>query len=311
MAVSVDVFVKDDSLANAPIQSVILAVYDLPAMTLAAMAVSDVNGKAAFLLPGSASPGTEYEIRMYKPGVMFSNPFRIQVVEPVITTNKFDVQGTLLTLPVSTDPRVCRCTGRFVGLGNSPIPNVSFRVSSLVDSGTQTPKVVDGNMVSPDTVVYTSDSDGTVSIDLQRTGQYYVTFSGEEDVVWPITVPDRSSVNLIDLIHPMPVQLKWDATDAPGNSATVQAGQFKEVKYTVVMSDYREIGSGNGLSTVIQIMNNDPTVMDVAAGDALIVIFGKESGSGSVTAELTSTLTPVTVPAPVLTLTDLAVTVTP
>lgn len=311
MATAADIYLKDDSLATLPIASAIVSVYNASTMALVAQAVSDSNGKAAFSLPGSAGVGTTYEVRVFKLGVIFANPFWISVVEPVVTTNTFDISGTVLTLPVSVDPRVCRCTGRFTGFTNTPVPNVSFRVSAFTDSGTQAPKVLDGNMVSPDTTVFHSDEDGIVSVDLIRSGKYYVTFSGEEDVIWPITIPDRSSVNLIDLIHPAPVALNWDQNAAPGNIITVQVGQVVVVDYTVTMSDYSEVSIGRNVDKVIDIWNTTPDFMEVAAGDALIAVKGISPGSGQVSASVSPNLTPIRLPTPTLVCPLLNVTIVP
>lgn len=311
MAVPVDIFVLDDSLAQLPIQSVVVQVLNPSTYAIVASGTTGVDGRAAFTLPGAASPGTEYEVRAFKLGVIFSNPFKIAVVDPVVTTNKFDLAGTKLDLPVATDPRCCRCTGRFMDFRNLPIPNVSFRVSAINTSGKQTPKVVDGNIISPDTMLFSSDKDGYVSLDLVRSGQYYVTFSGEEDVNWLIYVPDRASVNLIDLIHPYPVSLSWDQTDAPGNSVSVQISQVKTVRYALTMSDYRVVDEGGNTQEVVQVWNSNPDIASVGAGDSMIGLKGVSSGTVSVTATLKEVLSPYRVPFPVLSYTPLSVSVVP
>lgn len=310
MATAVDIFLKDDSNSPSPIQSAIVSVYDPDTMALVSQATSDSNGRAAFSLPGAADPGTSYEVRVFKLGVIFANPFMIAVLEGAGEENQFDLSGTLLTLPAATDPRVCRCTGKFSGFSNTGLPNISLRVSALVPSGTQSPKVVDGNMIASDSTVYYTDADGFVTVDLLRGGQYYVTFSGEEDAVWPITVPDRSSVNLVDLIHPVPISLTWNQDDAPSNTISVAVGEYKTVRYSALLTDYREVGTDNNLDSVIKIWNSNADVMDVAAGDALIVVFGKLAGSGYVTATIVGTLTPIVLPTPTLVVAPLSVTVT-
>lgn len=311
MTVSVDVYTKDDTLANDPIESVVVSVYDTTTFSLVAQAISDVTGRAAFSLPGSVGVGTSYEVRAFKLGVIFANPFLIGVVEPVVTTNKFDITGTLLTLPVATDSRLCRCTGKFTSFANTPVADLSFRISAQANSGSQVPKMLDGAMVSPDTSVFRSDEDGIVSVDLIRTGKYFVSFSGEEDVVWPITIPDRSSVNLIDLIHPAPSVLTWDPTDAPSNAVTVQVGQTVLIKYTVTLTDYRTLTTGDSLQTVIDISNSAPSTMEVGAGDAVVAVRGLVPGSGQVLAAVNPNFTPVLLPFPSLSYTALTVTVIP
>lgn len=309
MAVTADVYVSDDSLATNPIAGVVVSVLDSSTFVEVAQGITDVNGKASFVIPGAVTPGLTYEVRCFKLGVRFLNPFQIAVEEPVVTTNEFDVSGTLLTLPTSVDPRRCKCTGRFMNFSNDPIEGAVVRIMAKADSGYQTPKVVDGNLVSAETMALRTDSDGIISVDLLRGGEYYVTFSGEDDVVWCIVVPDRSSVNFIDLIHPAPVTLDWDDTDAPGDAISVAVGETKEVKYSVTFTDYQVKTSG--VDSVVQITNSDGAVMEVAAGDGLIVVRGLVAGSAQVTSSMKEGFLPPLIPYPTITSPALVVTVTP
>lgn len=311
MAVSSDIFLKEDTLGNAPIQGASVAVYNPTTYSLVAQGVSDVNGRASFLLPGSTGSGTPYEVRAFKSGVIFLNPFMVSIVEPPVTTNKFDLEGTPMVLPVSLDQRVCRCTGRIFGVNNAPIPNASFRISSLIPSGTQMPKVLDGNLISQDSVVVHSNDDGVISVDLIRNGKYYVSFSGEEDVVWPIIVPDRASVNLTDLVHPVPAQLNWDQNDAPGDAITIHIGEVYRVGYTLTFSDYSERGLGDGVESNVDVWNVNPDIIDLTYSDFSVYVTGVSIGEGEVTASNSPYLTPTILPTPVLSFNSLRVTVIP
>lgn len=311
MAVTVDIFVKDDAPLPAPIQGAVVSVLNSITFVEVAQSTTDVNGKASFLLPGSASPGTTYEVRIFKLGVRFGNPVLIQVQDPlgVGVTNIFDVSGTLLTLPAATDPRRCRCTGRFFNFSNEPIPGAVFRVMAKAESGRQVPKVVDGNMISAEVMIFHTDDDGMVSMDLLRGGEYYITFSGDDDVIWNIVVPDRTSVNLVDLIHPKPVSLAWDSTDAPGNAVSVAVGQIAIVKYTITFSDYQT--RTQGLDKLIQVTNSDGTLAEVGAGDGQVGIKGLSAGAVLVTVASKSPFVPSIIPEPAITAPALTVTITP
>src|SRR4051812_24515311 len=124
MATPVNIFIKDNTVSTLPIAGVIANVYNPSTLALIASATSDGSGRAAFSLPGSTSPGITYEVRFFKLGVIFANPKTIQVIEPVVTNNDFDMAGTLLTLEVASDPRCCRCTGRFLDYSNRPLSNI-------------------------------------------------------------------------------------------------------------------------------------------------------------------------------------------
>ena len=295
MAVAVGVYVKDDSLSAAPIDGVVVGVFDPVTFAAVAQGTTDVLGHASFLLPGSASPGTEYELRFFKLGVFFANPVRILVLDPG-GPNSFEMVGTVTSdLPVATDPRLCRCTGRFLNYSGRPIANMSVRIFADQSEPAMTvPQIVDGNLVASQSMTFTTDKDGYLSVDLYRTGEYKFMYPGEEDKIWCITVPDRSSVNLIELIHPWPVSLTWDPTVAPGNAITIQSGQAVDVPFTALFSNFVTIS--RGLQQWLKFTNGDYTVMDVTVGQGVATISAKSPGTAQLTGENLPNLLPSRVP---------------
>ena len=174
MAVPVDLYVMDDSASPAPIVGAVVGVYDPTTFASIAQATtSGLDGRAAFLLPGTTSPGTAYEVRAFKLGARFANPFSIQILEPIVgALNQFDISGTLVgELPAATDPRLCRCTARFMNLANSPVANASVRIATKVDINEQAPMIVDGNLISSEVMAVQTDSYGYLSVDLVRGGE--------------------------------------------------------------------------------------------------------------------------------------------
>lgn len=340
MAVSVNVFVKDTQVVPQPVSGVVVNVYNAMTLAFVTSGTTDGLGQASFLLPGSVSPGTNYELRFYKSGAIFQNPKTIAVLEPVAppNTNDFDVSATVVTLPVATDPRMCRCTGQFITFGGQPVPNTLVQVLAILGAGSltkppdmpivpwlynppplppniltgfQVPKVVDGKMVSLEAMEYRTDENGKVTFDLVRNGQYYLTFAGEEDHVWPVCVPDQSFANLIELIHPEPKTLTWDATDAPGNAISVAVGETKSVHFSVLFSNF--ISYAKNLSHIIQFTNSDGDKADVFydSGLGVVNITGRAAGALNVTVDVLPNLTPVRVPPYAITASPLAVTITP
>lgn len=314
MAVPVDIYVKDDSALPAAIDGVVVLVLDPNTFALVAQGTTDVLGHASLVLPGSASPGTTYELRFYKMGVFFANPVLIQVLEPVVApaSNIFDASGTLVgTLPVATDPRVCRCTGRFVNYSNQPLAGMTVRIfADQTQPGVEVPLIVDGNLVGSAGMAFQTDADGYLSVDLHRGGEYRIMYPGEEEKVWCFNVPDRSSVNLIDLIHPYPVSLAWDPTVAPANAVSVAVGQSIDVPFSALFSNYITISQG--LIEWLTFTNGDNTLMDVVvSATGVATITGRSPGTAQVTGANLPSLLPSRVPYYNTLVPPLNVTVTP
>lgn len=312
MAVAVNIYIKDTNLVPEEIVGVIASIYNPTTLALIASATSDIDGLAAFSLTGSVSPGTTYEVRFFKIGVLFANPVAIQVIEPAIVLNKFDVTGTLQTLPVSTDPRTCRCTGIFVDFANRPMASRLVRIMAKMETGFQVPKLVDNRLVAADSMEFRTDANGKLTVDLIRTGEYYITFSGDDDTVWNILVPDRSSVNLIDLIHPQPVSITWDQTAAPGNAISIAVGEIKLVPFTALFSDFEQIDTGLDKWFIAIISDNTTIGANFAlAPTNHMTITGVAVGTATITFEVRGGLLPKIVPPYSVEAAPLVVTVTP
>ena len=299
MTVAVDIFLMDDSTSPAPIAGAVVAVLNPSTFAEVAQATTDSLGRAAFFLPGTTTPGTLYEVRFFKLGVRFANPAAIRVLEPVVApaSNLFNYTGTLVgTLPDAMDPRVCRCTGRFLNYQNQPLAYMTLRVFADQDgSGVATPTIVDGNLIAAQSMTFTTDSDGYLSIDLLRGGEYKLMFPGEEETLHTIYVPDRTSANLVELIYPYPVTLTWDQLVAPGNAITVGVGVTVTVTFTVLFSNYMTISKGMG--QWLTFTNGDNTVMEVVMSEqGLATISGKSPGTAQLTGANQPNLLPSRVP---------------
>lgn len=340
MAVPVNFYIKDTSLSPQPIQGVVVNIYNATTLAFITGGTTNVLGAAAFLLPGTGL-GQAYEVRLFKSGVSFSNPLTITVLEPVTppNSNDFDVSGTVYTLPTATDPRLCRCTGQFIGLNGAPVNNTLVRVMAILGAGSltpqattpdlppelvepppnpptllsgfQVPKVLDGKMVASDTLEARTDANGRVSIDLIRNGQYFACFAGEEDVLWRFTVPDRASVNLVDLIHPAPSTLTWNSSDAPGNVVSVAVGATVNVRFGILFTNY--LTYSKNLGFLISFTNSDDAILSVLydAANGQLTLTGKSAGVSSITTSILPNMTPARIPDYSLVAPALAVTVTP
>lgn len=313
MAVPVDIFVKDESAVPVVLAGVEVGIYDVGTHNFVAGATTDVNGKASFSLPGAVTPGTSYEVRFYKLGVNFHGLRLIQVLDPPTSgnPNKFDHTGAdTNVLPVSGSPYLCRCTGVFVDFRGQPIANKTIRFMSQGLDLDKTPKVWNSpsRMVSPDEMEIRTDANGRVSVDLVRTGKFFVTWGGDDDTVWCITVPDEFAANLVDLIHPFPLLWDWDDTLAPGDAVSLAVDASVEVPIEVSFSDFTQ--RGTGLETYFDVMNSDGSKVEATyvSDRAVLVLRGVATGVVTITPTLKTGLTPnrwpiQTVVAPVLTVT--------
>lgn len=310
MAVPVDIFVNSDDAAPLPLSGVVVSLFDLPSMALAASVSTDQDGQASFLVPGSVE-GKMYQVRSFKMGVIFGRPGNIVVMEPESVPNKFDLVGTRITTTVASDPNLCRCTGRFVDFSNKPMANRMVRLSAKAEYGYETPKVVDGNMVSAEAMEFHTDAQGFLVIDLFRGGEYWISFAGEDDAVWPLKVPDRSSANLIELIHPVPASLQWDSTVAPSNALTMTVGTTLDVPFSALFTSFETLSKG--LSSWLDLFNSDEAVLaleQLDGGVSAARIRALSPGTATVTAT-PKERPPSRRPAPISLLPVLTVTVTP
>src|SRR5512137_1270662 len=105
----VNVYVSDDAVPPQPLEGASVALLSTTTYGMVASATTDDAGMAGFLVPVG-----EYEVRVFKSGVVFDNPWRAVVIgtEP----NLYDIAGTRLgQFGVPADARLCRCVGRFMG----------------------------------------------------------------------------------------------------------------------------------------------------------------------------------------------------
>lgn len=292
----VNIVVRSDALVPQPIPDVIVSLVSTAPFALAARATSDALGIAGFSVPGG-----EYEVRAFKMGVLFSVA-RIQVTE----SGTYDLSGTLMVFPPATDPRVCRCTGRFLTFENRPIADMLVYVTQARDLKQKTPKLVDGNHVTPAKMEFRTDKNGYVTMDLYRTGEFLITFAGEEDEVWNFKVPDRPSANLLDLMYPYPLSFEWSE-----DAVSVGVNQTTEVQVDVVFSDGIVRPADVPSCFLIEVVDGAIADATYSGTTGILSIKGSAAGVTEITATLKDGLFPNRLPTLSVPVTPLAVTVTP
>jgi len=279
---TINILVTSDAVSPVPIAGVVVSIVD-PATQLAlvARATTNSSGIAGFDIPDGV-----YELRIYKREVVFGGPVAITVAG----NGAYTVTGTPTTWPPATDPILCRCTGRFVGFSGAPLANATLLFTQAGDSENAMPRLLYSQLVGMSDLIVHTDSEGYVSLDLIRTGEFYLSISGE-DLAWGFKVPDRSSANLIDLIHPQPVSLTWDPTSAPSNAVTVQVGQSITVPVSLVLSNYEVLLNG-ATDLWLLYTNSDATIAPAALASGGMEVTGAVVGTAQVTAAVRPNLYP-------------------
>jgi hypothetical protein len=315
MAVAVDIVLMDTESTPQPIVGAVVGIFDPITGNPVAQATTDVTGTAAFLLTGSAGPaGTTYEVRFFKMGVFFANPAMIAVIDPLgpHQTNIFTYSGTIVgTQSVPLDPRTCRVTGRFLNFSNQPISGTTVRIQAETELPEKNPAFVDKNIISASEMIFQTDDDGYLTVDLLRTGVFRMIFAGQEDEAYRIYIPDAPLANFSDLIEPFPVSIAWDPTTAPGNAVSLNVGDTLSVPFTALFSDGET--PPDGLSAWLQFVSSDTalaviSIQEYATG---VFIMALGVGTATITGNNRPNLLPVRIPYYSTAVPPLSVTVNP
>lgn len=270
---NVDVYIKDDTPSAAPVEGVVVRVYDETGTTYFTQQTSDANGHVAMLLPS----GYAFSLRFYKFQVTITNPQLIEVQDqdlPDSTPNVFDVNAHVFTPPEATDPRLCRCSGFFRKVNGDPQPSVDIHIIGKFD-----PILLEDDAVLNERVSLRTDSDGFIQVDLIRFAEYDVTVEGFEDCLRTIRTPDRPSSNFPDLLFPVVSSIFFG--QSPPYTLIVGG------TLTLVPSVYSS--SGRLLDGTAQYdlhwTTSDENVAVLSVTETELVLEGRAAGSVELTAE--------------------------
>ena len=269
---TVRVFVEDEqSPTPAPIENVLVRVFDVTGTTFITQDYTDVSGIADFTLDGD-DPPNEYQIRLSKTGVAFDgslgddskSPQLIQVYSPAAAspsgTNDFEVQGQTFSRPVATDPRLCRLSGWFRRSDGQPYANVDFRFKPCFK-----PAIVDGDGVLWGTINARTDENGYIEIDLFRTGEYRVVVETLIDDEREIVVPDTTSENLVEVLFAV-----VETVEFTPSSLSMAVGDQEEVLVEVVASDQRVLEGPAG-GDVNYVSSNEEVAIVAVDVDKIVI----------------------------------------
>jgi hypothetical protein len=259
-------------------------------------------------------PPIDYTIRLGKDQVAFDGslgddsktPQAIQVYSPASLaptgTNYFQVQAQTFTRPVSSDPRLCKCSGFFVDPTGRPLPNMDIHFIHRCPYDNLRPIIVDGKGVLGQKVYGRTDSNGYMEIELFRTGEYSATVQGFEDINRYVIVPDASSENLVDLLFPIVESLTFSTSPL---SLTV--GQYEDLTLTITASNGVVLDPMDGDVTFTCSDTSVASIQLLSTG--LLRVLAVSAGAATITAERVDTSIKV-IPDEDISYTPLAVTVT-
>jgi hypothetical protein len=259
--------------SGAPIEGALVKVFDEAGTLAFTEGTTDDRGVFACLLPVQT-----YQVRCFKRQVAFGRPRLIAVLDPP-TTNDFTLTGALFYPPTSNDLRLCLASGFFRGPNGDPAVNVTVHFIAKFD-----PILLDGEAVlSPERVHVRTNKDGFMRVTLIRNGEYDVMIQGFEDMLRTITVPDRSSVNLPDLLFPVVASIHFD----PPGPYTVALDQEIAVTPTILTTS-NEVLPGTAIADV-NWRSSDTNILSVKAGNTTLTLRGIGVGYASILAERADT----------------------
>lgn len=275
---TVDVYVQDDQVTPQPVNGIVVRVYDATGTTLITSGTTGSpasDGHVEFSLPGD-NPAIVYQLRFYISGGSIPSPQLIEVYSPPsaapTSTNNFQVDATIFTLPTASDPLLCRCSGYVVTPEGQPRKGVDIHLIPCFN-----PLVAGDKGVLSERVATSSDSDGYVQLDLYRNGKYLATVESQENVERQVTVPDRSSININHLLFPIVVSATFD----PAGPWTMSVGDTLEITPTITASNYQVLDGAAADDLIYEI--DDTAVATVSVSNDTIVITAVAAGSATLT----------------------------
>lgn len=216
----VNLLVVNDDLYNTPIQGVVVALYDMNS-TFITQGTTDSSGVVSFSLTNP-----QYRAYLYKTGFSITQPWLLNVDTTKISVT-FQLVGHVRTLPETLNPDLVRVSGSIVDMSSKPRKNLTLQFY-------RESQVNIGELIVEDVpVTFTSDENGYFEFDLYRKMRFCNAYLTERDL-YDIETPDRASINLADLLFPIPVLL----TVASTTINIPLSGGAVNIDYTATFSDY-------------------------------------------------------------------------
>jgi hypothetical protein len=276
---TVDILVEDDQVIPAPVDGVVVRVFDATGTTFITEGTTGspaAPGHVEFTLNGD-DPPIQYSLRFFKSGASFVSPQAIEVYTPPANAptgaNNFVVPASIFTIPEATDPRCCRVSGYIYDGGCRPRNGIDIHFIPQFN-----PLIIDSLGVLGERVSHRTDKDGYISLDLWRNGCYLATIESHENIARQVVVPDRSSINIMDLLFPVVVKVEY----SPAPPWNIPVGTELEIAATVTSSDFRTL-EGTAQGDVLY-ESDDASIAAVTVRDDKIILRGIAPGSANLVA---------------------------
>jgi len=283
-----------------PVENMGVQVYDQAGTELLATGYTDAAGEVDFTLPVA-----RYQLRFYGDHILASVPSPRQInVRVPPPSNLWQFVAETFTAPVSPNPSLCRCWGFFVDPAGRAVSGLYLRLTPQRNPVALYPGAV-GYSQAP--VELVTDKNGYFEVDLPRGGIFSVTAAGYLDSSVDIEIPSQAQANTVNLLFPAPDTVTY----APAGPLALAVGGEVLVAPTLVMSDGRIIlpSSNPASTTFVEFTSSDTDVIEVeSSGDNLRVI-GVGVGSATIVATPILRAFMPRVPAVVLTVTPVTVSV--
>jgi hypothetical protein len=275
MTTPVTINVISDDPSPVAVSGVVINVYDLSAV-FQTSGTTDGSGNVNIMLPDAT-----YNVLLYKVGVVILPRQPQQIVVDHTQSNNFQVTAHIPSRPESTDPRRCTISGYVLGVDGLPDTH------RLIFETKEDLLVLSGNVIAPyHRREVASDQNGYFQFELLRATQYeaYFLFPQELFNMQPgrlfIETPDAASVNLSDLLFPIPINLTFSAS-----TISLVAGGLPDdsITYGIASSDGNVHTITGTPWAGVAITNTNGLVVTTALVDGKIILTPMSPGTAVIT----------------------------
>ena len=289
--------------ANAvPVQGMVVQIYNEANTVLLDSGMTDALGDAAF-----DEVAGRYQLRFYGEHILASvtSPQQINVRTPP-PANAWQFTAATFTIPVASNPNMCRCWAFFRTASGRPLADQYIRLAPKMDPVGMYPVAV-GLGQQPEQLI--TDSNGYVQVDLPRGAEFDVSLEGYMDRSFDVAIPALTNQNLVDLLFPVPASVTFTPATAISVAADADAAA---VAVALTMSDGRVLTGTTdpAWSQYIDIESANEAIATVTPSAGSFIAHGVAAGNTTITATIRAGVVLPRVPATVLTVTPVAVTVT-
>jgi len=237
-------------------------------------AITDADGLATFLLPGSQS----YELRFYRDGLRSTRP-GLLVLEETGVEVTYRLQE--IPEPYIPEPDKCLVRAQFRRVDGAPY--------------TKAPVVFDmetvGAIYNKDlglfrTLEVRSDEYGRVDVSLYRGACMRVRIAHFDEETYNFIVPDQPVANLFDLIFAYVTSVTY----SPAVPTSLTVGETISVGFLPVRSDTLPVTADQDY---LQFTSSDGTVLEVGTAGGVLTLKGISPGTAEVRVARTRT-SPIT-----------------